>query len=234
MTKHSIKIKNLEYNYDKSNKTSLVIDIPIWQVAEGEQVFMMGDSGSGKTTLLNLLCGILTPTQGEVNVLGENLSALSNSRKDTFRANNIGVVFQRFNLIPYLTVLDNIRLASVLAKNKNSFNQSKVKELIQLLKLPLAILQQKVNQLSVGQQQRVAIVRAFINEPQVLLVDEPTSALDASARDAFMHLLMKLCDKQNATLIFVSHEQSLSKHFSSMVDLTALNKAIPHSQEAEL
>ncbi len=234
MPKHSIYVKNLEYTYSKFDKSELIIDIPEWQVAEGEQIFMVGDSGSGKTTLLNLLCGILTPGNGKILLLNENLNHLSQSQKDAFRANNIGVVFQRFNLIPYLSVFDNIQLAAVLAKNKSSFNRNRVKELVQLLKLPLSILEQKVSQLSVGQQQRVAIVRAFINKPQILLVDEPTSALDASARDAFMGLLMELCRQQQATLIFVSHDQTLSKHFSSIVDLTSLNRAIPHLQGSEL
>lgn len=225
----ALEILDVQYSYQKQ-KTSLdsnsVLSIENWQLAQGERVFLYGDSGSGKTTLLNLLCGILQPSTGYIMLFGENITELSNARRDTFRAQNIGVVFQKFNLIPYLTVYKNIQLAAYFAKSQASENlQTRAQNLINALNLPSEILHKQVAQLSVGQQQRVAIARALINEPKLLLVDEPTSALDASARDAFMHLLMQMCDKANTSLIFVSHDTALGQYFDRKVDLMTLNKA---------
>ncbi|MFB1034571.1 MAG: ATP-binding cassette domain-containing protein, partial [Sinobacterium sp.] len=167
---------------------------------------LYGDSGSGKSTLLNLLSGILAPQQGSIKLFGTDISQLSNSARDRFRAENIGVVFQQFNLVPYLTVAKNIELAVYLAKSSKQKLTGSIEELTSALKLPDSVLNTPVANLSVGQQQRVAIMRAFINSPQLLLIDEPTSALDNSAKDAFMTLLLDMCRAHNTTMIFVSHD----------------------------
>lgn len=218
----AIHINQLYYKYHKADKTSFYI--PTWQVKQGEQVFLHGESGSGKTTLLNLLVGVLTPQSGNVTLLEQAFSTLSSKKRDKFRAQNIGVVFQQFNLIPYLSVLKNIQLASYFAKTSNTQIEQEASALLLALKLPTTILQKAANTLSVGQQQRVAIARALINKPKLLLVDEPTSALDAASRDAFMTLLIDLCKQHSITLVFVSHDMHLQQFFERSVNVTSLLK----------
>ena len=218
---HAIVLDNLEYRYDtSSNKADL--SIPQWSVAQGQRIFLYGDSGSGKTTLLNLLAGVLKPTQGIINMLGTPLSSMSGRQRDKFRARHIGVVFQQFNLIPYLSVMKNIQLANYFASKSKEAIEESAKTLLSKLKLPINTLDKRSNELSVGQQQRVAIARALINAPEILLVDEPTSALDMSARDAFMQVLIETCDTANTTLVFVSHDMSLQDYFATSVAMPLL------------
>lgn len=231
------RIHNLQYTY--SPKSESILSIEEWRLNHGDRVFLYGDSGSGKTTLLNLLCGILLPTKGRIVLFDEQINTLPNRKRDAFRAQNIGVVFQTFNLINYLSVMKNIELAAYFAGSSRLTGSSRVNttqsnnnasvvehraiELAQSLRLSPSILHKKVMHLSTGQQQRVAIMRALINQPKLLLVDEPTSALDASARDAFMRELMDICDSENTTLIFVSHDHALGTYFEHQVDLSELN-----------
>ncbi|MDM7860438.1 ABC transporter ATP-binding protein [Alteromonas sp. ASW11-36] len=220
MTNIAIDIQNLHYQYRGKNKHNPLFHIPKWQVEAGDTVFLHGKSGTGKSTVLNLLSGILKPLNGDLHLLGENFGAMKGAATDAFRAKHIGVVFQVFNLIPYLPVLKNIELAGYFANNKTDIES--VKAMLASLALPEEVLMQPVSQLSVGQQQRVAIVRALINSPEILLVDEPTSALDSSARDAFMQVLMDVAKRKNTTMIFVSHDQSLAKYFHQSLDVASL------------
>lgn len=214
----------MNYRYKNAPANYAGLSIAQWNVDITERVFLHGNSGTGKTTLLNLLCGILIPTSGNVSLFDNNISRLSNSQRDLFRAKNIGVVSQKFNLIPYLSVLKNIQLAAYFVKNSRPEVNNDVKTLLNALQLPNNIIHRPVNQLSAGQQQRIAIARALINNPRLLLVDEPTSALDTSAKNAFMDLLMQMCDNTKMTLVFVSHDASLSHHFDSNLDITSLSK----------
>lgn len=214
----------MNYRYKNAPANYAGLSIAQWNVDITERVFLHGNSGTGKTTLLNLLCGILIPTSGNVSLFNNNISRLSNSQRDLFRAKNIGVVSQKFNLIPYLSVLKNIQLAAYFVKNSRPEVNNDVKTLLNALQLPNNIIHRPVNQLSAGQQQRIAIARALINNPRLLLVDEPTSALDTSAKNAFMDLLMQMCDNTKMTLVFVSHDASLSHHFDSNLDITSLSK----------
>ncbi|NVK56772.1 MAG: ABC transporter ATP-binding protein [Alteromonadaceae bacterium] len=211
-------LQAVQYTYPNSHSG---ISVSHWQVNRGEQIFLHGPSGSGKTTLLNLLAGIISPDTGNIAVLGEQFSGLSERQRDLFRARHIGVVFQQFNLISHLTVAQNIALAAHFAGQLRSVEQ-RIEQLIMALKLPTEVLTKKAGQLSVGQQQRVAIARALINQPEVLLVDEPTSALDASSRDAFMQLLIELCNAHQTTLLFVSHDESLSKYLEKRLALSEI------------
>jgi putative ABC transport system ATP-binding protein len=215
-----------------------IINIKKWQVAKSEHVFMYGPSGCGKSSLLNLLSGILVPQKGSVSILGHEISRMKNSERDRFRAKHIGVVFQAFNLVPYLSVLDNIKLAMHFATN-NKFSETetraKIVSLIEALQLPANCLEELASELSVGQQQRVAIARALINQPDVLIVDEPTSALDASAKDAFMQVLIDTARSSQAALVFVSHDMSLAQHFGrveAMTDINSVNETDSREQEA--
>ncbi|MBA6253299.1 MULTISPECIES: ABC transporter ATP-binding protein [unclassified Colwellia] len=224
MSTLAISLKDMNYRYKNAPANYAGLSIAQWNVDITERVFLHGNSGTGKTTLLNLLCGILIPTSGNVSLFNNNISRLSNSQRDLFRAKNIGVVSQKFNLIPYLSVLKNIQLAAYFVKNSRPEVNNDVKTLLNALQLPNNIIHRPVNQLSAGQQQRIAIARALINNPRLLLVDEPTSALDTSAKNAFMDLLMQMCDNTKMTLVFVSHDASLSHHFDSNLDITSLSK----------
>jgi len=220
---NAIALNDVKYHYSDSNSSGL--HIPTWKVHYGDRVFLHGHSGSGKTTLLNLLAGVLTPQSGELSLLGKPFSALPARQRDKFRAQHIGVVFQQFNLIPYLSVLKNIELATYFAKAGKTNVADAAEALLIGLNLPATILHQPANSLSVGQQQRVAIARALINKPEILLVDEPTSALDAAARDAFMTMLIDMCKQQNTTLIFVSHDMYLKKFFETSVEMSSLKQS---------
>lgn len=200
-----------------------VLKIAHWQVKAGEHIFIQGDSGSGKSTLLNLISGISLATKGQINLLGQELSQLSGSQRDGFRAKHIGVVFQQMNLIPYLTVRDNILLAVHLASKRDKQVQKRIEQLAQSLQLESNLLNRKASELSVGQQQRVAIARALINQPALVLADEPTSALDFNARDAFIDLLLSSANANKSTILFVSHDQSLANKFDRTIDMKQLN-----------
>ncbi|MDO6566985.1 ABC transporter ATP-binding protein [Alteromonas sp. 1_MG-2023] len=218
-----MELSHVSYRYNGENSSG--VDIPEWKVNYADRVFLHGHSGSGKTTLLNLLAGVLTPKSGTLSLLGKPFSALSARQKDKFRAQHIGVVFQQFNLIPYLSVLKNIELATYFAKAGKTNVSDAASKLLLGLNLPASILQQPAHSLSVGQQQRVAIARALINKPEILLVDEPTSALDAAARDAFMTILIDMCKQHKITLIFVSHDMYLKKFFETSVEMCSLKQS---------
>ena len=220
----AIKIANLQYLWPESD--DLTIDIPSLQVDRGSSVFLQGASGSGKSTLLSLLAGTLKASSGTLQVLGTDLSLLSPRQRDRFRAEHVGIVFQQFNLIPFLTVLGNLKLASRFVNQSAEATENRATELLASLRLDPAILQRRANRLSVGQQQRVAIARAFINEPEVLLADEPTSALDAEARDLFMNLLMAVRETTGCTLIFASHDSSLARFFDFKLVLSEVNRTV--------
>lgn len=214
--KNAIHIKNLNFGY-KKNQPLLCIDE--WQVSEHAQVFLYGASGSGKSTLLNLLSGILVPQSGGIWLLNQNFSALSAKKRDAFRAKNIGVVFQEFNLIPFLTVAENIQLATYFAghsADKKDTSQT-MTTIFERLQLSQKLLSQRADALSVGQRQRVSIARALINKPSILIADEPTSALDSDNRDEFMRLLLETT--VDCTVLFVSHDKGLQSHFSHTQDI---------------
>ena len=218
----AIELNNLIFEF--APHLGPVLDIPSWIVDRGAQIFLQGDSGSGKSTLLSLLAGLQVPTSGEVSVLGTKISEMGSRQRDRFRAKNIGVVFQQFNLIPYLSVLDNVLLAAKFgASNSVSFG-SRAEELLRRVNLKADLFDRKSSDLSIGQQQRVAIVRALINAPELLLVDEPTSALDHSNRDAFIELLSEVLEELDCALLFVSHDPALGDRFKNKLMLNDLNR----------
>lgn len=218
----AISLEKLSFRYSKSGDD--VIAVGHWAIPRGDKVFLQGASGSGKTTLLNLICGTLTPTLGTIRVLGEQFSEVSARKRDKIRARHIGVVFQQFNLIPYLTVMQNILVAAHFGGTEKKTARARAIATLQELHMPEDILDRRAADLSVGQQQRVAIARALVNEPEILIVDEPTSALDADTRDAFMQVLLALCDQREITLLFVSHDASLQGYFEQIVNIQSLNQ----------
>ena len=219
----TISIENLVFSYGEKT----VVDIPNWEVASGERVFLHGPSGSGKTTLLGLLAGILRPRSGRIEVLGQRMDEMSGAAKDRFRGTHLGYIFQMFNLLPFLSVGDNISLACEM----NAARRARLQEPTAASVLRLAkaleidgLLSKPVTQLSVGQQQRVAAARAFMGKPEIVIADEPTSALDTELREKFIELMFALANEQGTTVIFVSHDKTLAHLFDRDVALSQINK----------
>lgn len=208
------------------------LDIAEFDIARGERVFLRGPSGSGKSTLLSLAGGIVAPRSGQLQVLDEDMRTLGAARRDALRASHLGVIFQMFNLVPYLTVLENVllpaRYSSIRRRRAGgsaSAIDAEARRLLSRLGLEETLLHRKATDLSVGQQQRVAAARALLGRPSLVLADEPTSALDTDAREAFIRLLSEECAASSAALLFVSHDLSLAPLFDRTVDLRAINRA---------
>ena len=223
----AIDVRHLRFRYGDG---PWVLDIPELTLERGARAFLFGPSGSGKTTLLGVLAGVLEANEGEIGVLGRDLASLSGAQRDAFRAEHIGYVFQMFNLIPYLSVLDNIALpARMNAGRRARLDGAGVRETAAQLAEHLHIgdlLKKPVTELSVGQQQRVAACRALIGAPELIVADEPTSSLDFDRREAFLELLFQECERAGATLVFVSHDRTLEEMFSGTISLPDINKAV--------
>ena len=226
----AIRLADVEFAYAGGAR---VVEIAELEVAQGERLFVEGPSGSGKSTLLCLVAGILTPTGGTVDVLGESVSALGAAARDRFRAEKIGFVFQMFNLLPYLSLIDNVVLpchfsrarAALALGNSGSLRDEAVRLLERLGLGANALRGRRVTELSIGQQQRVAVARALIGRPPLVVADEPTSAMDATARLAFVKLLLEECAIAGSTVVFVSHDPSLAASFERSVSMTQINAA---------
>lgn len=184
----------------------LVLDMPEWSATQGEQWLMLGPSGSGKTTLLHILAGLLAPSEGTVEITGQNLANLNASSLDQFRGQNIGVVFQRMHLFNTLTVGQNLLMAQFMAGIKQ--DESRVDEVLESLDIGTKK-DAYPNELSQGQAQRVSIARAVMNRPKVILADEPTSALDDDNCAKVIDLLKAQAENYGATLVITTHDQRL-------------------------
>lgn len=234
-----INIENLRFRYPGSHHD--VLDIEHFSISQGERLFIKGASGCGKSTLLSLLGGISTPNEGKVSVLGTSVGKLRGSQRDHFRANHIGFVFQMFNLIPYLSMIDNVTLPCRFSTERqtkalqrsDNLEQEAIRLLDHLGLHDKTLLSRKVTELSMGQQQRVAAARALIGSPEVVIADEPTSSLDADARESFLKLLFNECEETGATLVFVSHDPSLQSLFHHTVALADINRATHTGQEGQ-
>jgi putative ABC transport system ATP-binding protein len=199
-------------------------------IPAGERVFLHGPSGSGKSTLLSLFAGVVVPQRGSLRVLGTEVPRLAGAARDAFRADHFGIIFQMFNLIPYLSVLENVTLPCRFSARRRRQTEARGgaepegRRLLEHLDLAAeAHSPSAVTRLSVGQQQRVAAARALIGRPEIVLADEPTSALDANRREAFLRLLFRECEAEGATLLFVSHDCSLEGLFDRTLALDDLN-----------
>ncbi len=225
-----------------SGAPPLVIDIKAMQVGCGERVFLRGPSGSGKSTLLSLLAGVVTPREGSVRVLGREIGVLSSAERDRFRADHIGFIFQMFNLIPYLSVVENVSLPCGFSQRRKanamraggSVEGEAVRLLGHLDMGAADVLRRPVTELSVGQQQRVAAARALIGAPELVIADEPTSSLDADRRAAFIDLLFGECERERATLIFVSHDATLAPLFDRNIEFVDINRGATPEVDAHL
>ena len=209
-----------------------LLDIPSFTLQRGESLFLKGPSGSGKTTLLGLLGGMQKPGRGSLKLLGQELAQMSSGARDRFRVDHTGYIFQQFNLLPFLSVRENVELPCRFSKKRAQRARERhgsvdgaAAQLLQHLGLKAELLERRADSLSIGQQQRVAAARALIGQPELVIADEPTSALDFDAREAFLRLLFAECREAGASLLFVSHDQSLAALFDRNVSLAELNRA---------
>ncbi len=210
-----------------------VLDIPSLELAGGETLFLHGGSGSGKSTLLAAIAGVVAIDPGSLRVAGTDLGTLHGAARDRFRADHLGIVFQLFNLVPYLSALDNVLLPCRFSRARHERaaaepggTRSAALRLLGHLGLgERALYAARADELSVGQQQRVAAARALIGNPGLVLADEPTSALDADLKDDFIALLLAECRAAGSTLLFVSHDRGLEPHFDRALDFARVNRA---------
>lgn len=231
MNEAAIALQDVRFAWPGAGADCLAIDA--LSVARGERVFLHGPSGCGKSTLLALLAGVLLPRAGRLALLGTDWAALSAARRDAQRAAQVGVLFQQFNLMPWLPVLDNVLLGCRFSRTRSERAAQAgggtplghARALLEHVGIAPALWPRAARELSVGQQQRVAAARALIGRPGVVIADEPTSALDTALRSGFMDLLLAECTAAGSTLVFVSHDERLAARFDRTLSLPALNRA---------
>ena len=225
-------LKLAEVGFRWRRNLAPVLDIESLELARGERLFLGGPSGAGKSTLLSLVAGVMVPDEGRVEVLGQDTRRLSGPGRDRFRADHLGVIFQMFNLLPWLPVLDNVmlpcrfsRLRRRRAEADDGTVAAQARRLLGRLGLDAdEVLRRPVTDLSVGQQQRVAAARALMGAPELVVADEPTSALDMDRRRDFVALLVEQCAATGAALLFVSHDRSLAEAFDRQIELDDINR----------
>jgi putative ABC transport system ATP-binding protein len=221
-----VQMTDVVFSWPGRNAFTLAIDR--FTLHKGERLLLIGPSGGGKSTFLSLLAGIVTPQQGTIHVLGTDIARLRGAARDRFRAEHLGIIFQMFNLLPYGTVTDNVVLPLSFSSSRRRRADAEggpaaaAARLLESLGIEPSLGAASASRLSVGQQQRVAAARALIGSPELIVADEPTSSLDRDRQQAFLDLLFADIAAANATLIMVSHDQSLAARFSRVADLTAI------------
>lgn len=224
MTNTVVRLEAVQYGWPGQ---PYLLNIPQFQINSGEKIFIQGKSGSGKSTLLNLIAGVLTCSSGEISIAGHSLTNCSHFEKDKLRADHIGFIFQVFNLLPYLSVVENVLLPCHFSSRRKQSaldNFSSLEEaaisLLTSLEIPNSILKRPVTELSVGQQQRVAVARALLGSPELIIADEPSSALDWDTQLNFMDVLMSHVERSGSSLLFVSHDQRLASKFDRQISIS--------------
>jgi putative ABC transport system ATP-binding protein len=219
-----LSLEKIKFSYPSS--PAPILKINSFALSQGEKVFIYGPSGCGKTTFLEILAGVLVPQSGSYTFQETNVTQLNASGRDQLRAAQMGYIFQSFNLIPYLNVEENIGLPlSLSIERRQKVSRESEKEEILRLADALGISQlllRPVHELSVGQQQRVAVARALLGKPKLILADEPTSALDHDHRQKFIELLFQVCRLEQTSVLFVSHDRSLQNLFDRSVSMGEL------------
>lgn len=214
----AVRIDNLAFSYGGTP----ILKLKDLSISRGEKILIYGESGCGKSTLLNLIAGVLAGNTGSLSVLGQNMADLSAARRDRFRSQNIAVIFQQFNLIPYLSVRENVLLAARLAHK--SVDENYLQSVLEHLQIA-ALSGQRADALSQGQGQRVAAARALVNDSALILADEPTSALDDQNSRLFLDLVFREAREKATTLVVVSHDLRYKKRFDRTIDLMHINHA---------
>lgn len=199
-----------------------ILDVPKFEVAAGEQMVLAGRSGCGKTTLLHVISGISKPDSGSVKINGTEITTLAEVGRDRFRAQNIGYIFQTFNLLPGFTALENVLLGMSFSGLK--VDETRAKRLLDRVGLSKRLTHKPV-MLSVGEQQRVAVARAMVNKPKLLLADEPTASIDARNQQQVLDLIRETCREEKVALVLVTHAPQVAEQFSRIERLEEINKA---------
>ncbi len=200
-----------------------ILDVPQFDVGAGEQVVLMGRSGSGKSTLLHIIAGISRPDSGVVKLAGSDLTRLPEAARDRFRAANLGYVFQTFNLLSGFSAIENVLLGMTFGEG--TIDHGRAHELLARVGLGNR-LGHKPSMLSVGEQQRVAVARALVNRPKLLLADEPTANVDARHQQAIVDLLRSTCSEEKVSLLLVTHAGEVASQFERVEHLDQLNRAL--------
>jgi len=217
-------VENLKKAYREPDGERLpILDVPRLEVIAGEQVVVRGRSGGGKTTLLNVISGLATADEGRILVNGTDVTRLSEAARDQFRARNIGFVFQTFNLLAGFTALENVLLGMTFTGQRN--DPARATELLERVGLAHR-LSHKPAALSVGEQQRVAVARALVNRPVLLLADEPTANIDPAHQQAVIDLLREVCRTENVAMLLVTHSSEVANQFDRVLHLEELNRVV--------
>lgn len=220
-TQHAaLSIQGLRFRYPDMSSGEWVVDINSLGIALGEQVLLKGGSGAGKSTLLQLIAGLLRPSEGSISIAGTDITTLSGAKADIFRGRHVGFIFQTFNLLHGFTALENVMAALMFSEVPSK--QHRERAATTLTALGLTRHDADIAQLSVGQQQRVAVARAVVCEPELVLADEPTASLDPENAETAMDLIQQACAERNAALLCVSHDRSLDARFQRSTDFAEL------------
>ena len=220
MAKPVLKLRKVFFRWP--GRSSFSLSLADLTVSYGEKLLLLGASGTGKSTLLSVISGTLLPDQGSVEIAKTEITNLSASARDRFRAEQLGVIFQQFNLLPFGSVADNILLPlrfAPIRRSRVKDAKSEVERLCAALGLSVDIGREKASSLSVGQQQRVAVARALIGHPPLIIADEPTSALDINSQDAFLDLLFTQAQTQGTSVVMVSHDERLGPRFDRILHM---------------
>ena len=216
-----IEIRELEKHYVRGDQRVVACEVSALSVARGEQVALVGRSGRGKTTLLNIIAGIVRPSRGSVRVAGVDLATLGEGARDRFRGKHIGMVFQTFNLLQPFTAVENVLLGALFSGRAGAAHQARARELLRRVGLGDRC-DHRPNELSVGQQQRVAICRALIHEPDLILADEPLGNQDPTTGEQVLGMLLEIARDEGRTVVMVTHDPDSAALMQRIVDLAEL------------
>ncbi len=226
MSKALLELEQLEFRWP-ADPVPVIAGLDLG-IAVGERVFLVGASGSGKSTLLALIGGLIVPDRGSIRLAGQALESIGAAARDRFRADHVGIIFQQLNLLPWLDAIGNIGLGirfSARRRGRVADPEVDAAQLLEAMELPRDRWQRPANELSIGQQQRVAAARALFGRPDLILADEPTSALDSDRRDRFIELLFDQAEQAGSAILFVSHDRSLARRFDRQIELADINRA---------
>jgi len=229
MAEHpALRVENLRFRYPRSREWA--IDVSRLELDRGEQMLVASPSGGGKSTLLHLIAGLIDPTEGTVEVDGRDVHAMGGARRDLFRGAAIGMIFQTFNLLPGFSALENVEAALLFSPIPTRRHRQRASDL--LGRLGIERPEARPDELSVGQQQRVAVARAMACEPVLVLADEPTASLDADNAGVAMDLIQAVCAEHEAALLCVSHDRTMTDRFQRCAGLEELGGVAPSEASA--
>jgi putative ABC transport system ATP-binding protein len=227
----AVQLDRVSRHYNMGDSSVRAVDDVTLSISPGEFLVLLGSSGSGKSTLLNLIAGLDRPTSGTIHSHGQNLATLSSLDLARYRRNTVGMVFQSFNLLPRMTLEENVELPLRLAEVEVSERAGRVREALERVKLTHRV-GHRPTELSGGEQQRVAIARALVNRPKILLADEPTGNLDSATGEAILSLLRELQSKLGMTIVMVTHERLLADRFADRLATMGDGKLLSSSPVA--